>query len=222
MGEDAALKAETQATLAWTIDQALILLHPIMPFITEELWGKLAVRDEPLMLTNWPTYSAELVDEDADAELSWTIALIEQTRSARAQMHVPAGAYVPMVVTGFTDRAKAAFEANEAMIKRLARIETLDEVDAFPKGTVTLALPGGAFGLPLGGVIDVAEEKARLEKTLGKLAKELGGLRGRLNNPKFAASAPEEVVEETRANLAAREDEEAKLKDALARLSELT
>jgi valyl-tRNA synthetase len=221
MGEDAALKAETQATLAWTLDQALLLLHPIMPFITEELWGKLAARPEPLMLTDWPTYGAELVDEDADAELSWTIALIEQTRSARAQMHVPAGAYVPMVVTGFTDRAKAAFAANEAMIKRLARIESLEEVQEFPKGTVTLALPGGSFGLPLAGVIDVAEEKARLEKTLGKLAKELGGLRGRLNNPKFAESAPEEVVAETRANLEAREEEEAKLKEALARLSEL-
>ncbi|MEO9896071.1 MAG: valine--tRNA ligase, partial [Paracoccaceae bacterium] len=133
----------------------------------------------------------------------------------------PAGAYVPMVVTGFTDRARAAFTANEALIKRMARIETLTEVDAFPKGTVSLGLPGGTFGLPLADVIDVAAEKARLEKTLGKLAKELGGLRGRLKNPKFAESAPAEVVEETKANLAAREEEEAKLNEALARLSEL-
>ncbi|MEP6017910.1 MAG: valine--tRNA ligase [Paracoccaceae bacterium] len=220
-GDDQAAKAETQATYAWALDQCLILLHPIMPFITEELWGK---KDRPSMLVHaeWPTYTAaDLVDEAADAELGWTIRIIEDTRSARAQMHVPAGAYVPMVVTGFTDRARAAFTANEALIKRMARIETLTEVDAFPKGTVSLGLPGGTFGLPLADVIDVAAEKARLEKTLGKLAKELGGLRGRLKNPKFAESAPAEVVEETKANLAAREEEEAKLNEALARLSEL-
>ena len=89
------------------------------------------------------------------------------------------------------------------------------------KGTAALAVSGGAFGIPLDGIIDVAAEKARLEKTLGKLAKELGGLRGRLNNPKFADSAPAEVIEETKANLALRENEESKLKDALSRISEL-
>jgi valyl-tRNA synthetase len=107
------------------------------------------------------------------------------------------------------------------MIKRLARVEDLDRADSFPKGTVTLAVPGATFGLPLAGIIDIEEEKARLQKSVDKLAKELGGLRGRLNNPKFVQSAPEDVVEETRANLALREDEEAKLKEALSRLTEL-
>lgn len=175
-----------------------------------------------LVHADWPTYeAANLVDPDADAELNWTIGLINAIRSARAQMHVPAGAYVPLVVVGFETQAQAAFEANEAMIKRLARVETMSEVDAFPKGSVTLGVAGGSFGLPLADIIDVAEEKARLQKTLDKLAKELGGLKGRLNNPKFAASAPEEVVAETRANLALREEEEGKLKEALARLAEL-
>ena len=86
---------------------------------------------------------------------------------------------------------------------------------------MTIPVQGGTFGLPLADIIDIAEEKARLEKTLGKLQKELGGLRGRLNNPKFVDSAPEEVVEETRGNLAAREEEEARLNEALARLSEI-
>ncbi|MEL7099964.1 MAG: valine--tRNA ligase [Pseudomonadota bacterium] len=220
-GEDAELKQETQEVMAWVIDQCLILLHPMMPFITEELWGGLAQRDNHLILEAWPEYGAELVDEDADAELGWVIAIIEATRSARAQMHVPAGAYIPMVVTGFTPKARAVYEANETMIKRLARIESLTEVDAFPKGTVTLGIPGGSFGLPLADVIDVAEEKARLEKTLAKLGKEIGGLEGRLKNPKFAASAPAEVVEEARDNLAARTEERDKLQDALDRLAEL-
>ncbi len=220
-GDDAALQAETRATLAWTLDQCLILLHPIMPFITEELWGNLTPRDNMLVHADWPTYDTDLVDADADGEVNWVIDLIDAARSARAQMHVPAGAYVPMVVVGMTDQARAAYAANQAMIERIARLESLTEVASFPKGTASLSVAGGAYGLPLEGVIDVAEEKARLEKTLGKLAKELGGLRGRLNNPKFAESAPEEVVAETRENLALREAEEAKLKDALARLSEL-
>jgi valyl-tRNA synthetase len=107
------------------------------------------------------------------------------------------------------------------MITRMARIESVTPIDALPKGAVTIAVEGAIFGLPLADIIDVAEEKARLEKVLGKLAKELGGLRGRLKNPKFAESAPVEVVAETRANLVAREEEEAKILAAMARLAEL-
>ena len=218
---DDATKAETQKVMGWVIDQCLILLHPIMPFITEELWGTLAPRDKMLVHADWPTYDTSLVDEDASREMNWVIEVIETTRSVRAQMHVPAGLHVPMLVTQMDDAAKAAWVRNETLIKRLARIDSLTETDVFPKGTATLPVTGATLGLPLADIIDVDEEKARLEKSLKKLAKELGGLRGRLNNPKFAQSAPEEVVEETKANLAAREDEEAKLKEALARLSEL-
>ncbi|MEO1678139.1 MAG: valine--tRNA ligase [Pseudomonadota bacterium] len=221
-GEDAALKAETQATMAWVIDQCLILLHPIMPFITEELWQVLGARDEMLIHAPWPTYTAaELADPEAEAELSWAIRLIEGVRSARAQMHVPAGAHLLIVTTGLDASARAAWEKNAALIQRLARIERLDEVAAFPKGCVTIPVTGGVMGLPLEGVIDVAEEQARLQKTLTKLEKEIGGLSGRLKNPKFAESAPEDVVAETRGNLEAREGEAAKLRDALARLAEL-
>ena len=220
-GDDAAAAAETKATYAWAFDQCLILLHPIMPFVTEELWD---AKERPKMLvhTDWPTYTAtDLVDAQADADLSWTVAMIEAIRSARAQMNVPGGDFVPLVVVGMDAAATSAWDQNEALIKRFARIESLTAVDTMPKGTAALAVSGGAFGIPLDGIIDVAAEKARLEKTLGKLAKELGGLRGRLNNPKFADSAPAEVIEETKANLALREDEESKLKDALARISEL-
>ena len=175
-----------------------------------------------LIHADWPSdTAADLVDPAADAELNWVVRIIEETRSARAQMNVNAGDFIPMVVAGFEPQARAAFTANEAIIKQQARLEGLSEVDAFPKGTVSLALPGGSFGLPLADVIDVAAEKARLEKNLGKLAKEIGGMAGRLKNPKFVDSAPEEVVEETRANLAAREAEQAKLQEALDRLAEL-
>ncbi len=219
--EDETVIAETRQTLGWVLDQCMILLHPIMPFITEELWGNTAKRDNMLVHQDWPTYGTELVNAEADAEMNWVITAIENIRSTRAQMHVPAGAKIPMVVTEFSDQARAAWEKNEAMIQKLARITTLEQVDSFPKGCAAVSAPGASFGLPLADVIDVDAEKARLEKTLGKLAKELGGLRGRLNNPKFAASAPEEVVAEARANLAAREEEEAKVKEALARLAEI-
>jgi valyl-tRNA synthetase len=212
---------ETKATYAWALDQCLILLHPIMPFVTEELWGKKA-RPKPLIHADWPTYTGtNLVDPAADSELNWVIRLIESIRSARAQMHVPAGAFVPLVVRDFDPVARAAYTRNEALITRFARLSGLTEVTDLPKGTVSLAVTGGTFGLPLADVIDVAEEIARLEKTLAKLAKELGGLRGRLDNPKFADSAPGDVVEETRANLALRTEEEDKLNEALTRLKEL-
>ncbi len=222
-GDDAAAKAETEQTLAWVLDQCLIMLHPIMPFITEELWGiSNANRPKMLIHADWPTYAAaELVDADADREMNWVIGLIEQTRSVRAQMHVPAGLKVPLVVSTLDANGQAAWDNNEAMIKRLARVDSLTKVEDFPKGTATIAVEGGTFGLPLADIIDVDAEKARLEKALGKLAKEMGGLRGRLNNPKFVASAPAEVVAESQELLGQKEEEEAALKAAVARLAEI-
>ncbi|MBO6774640.1 MAG: valine--tRNA ligase [Marinibacterium sp.] len=220
-GEDAAVAQETRETMKWVLDQCLILLHPIMPFITEELWGLSGERDSMLVHGMWPEYGADLIDPAADHEMNWVITLIESVRSARAQMHVPAGAYVPMVTTGIDAAGQGAWDRNETLIKRLARIEGLSSVNEMPKGTINIAAEGASFGLPLADIIDISEEKARLEKTLQKLAKELGGLRGRLKNPKFVESAPEEVVEETRSNLAAREEEEARIKEAVARLAEL-
>ncbi len=220
-GDDEAAKLETQATLRWVLDQALIMLHPIMPFITEELWGTADNRAKMLVHADWPEYGTELVDADADAEMNWTINLIETVRSNRAQVHVPAGAKVPLVFTDLDAKSQAAWDNNHVLIQRLARIESLTKVDDLPKGCVTIPMPGGTFGLPLEGLIDVPSEIARLEKSMQKLGKELGGLRGRLNNPKFAASAPPEVLAETKANLALREEEEAQIKAAIARLAEI-
>ncbi|WP_300512747.1 valine--tRNA ligase [Aliiroseovarius sp.] len=219
--DDAAVVAETRATMAWVIDQCLVLLHPIMPFITEQLWGDISERQKMLVHADWPTYGAELVDEAASAELNWVIQVIDNIRSARAQVHVPAGLKIPVILQEMDAAGRAAWAGNEALIKRMARIDSLTERAELPKGCITVPVDGGAFALPLADIIDVDAEKARLEKTLGKLAKELGGLRGRLNNPKFVASAPDEVVEEARANLAAREAEEAKINEALSRLADL-
>ncbi len=227
-GDDAAAKAETEETLAWVLEQCLVLLHPIMPFITEELWMQIkGLKDKAdvpasdmLVHANWPTYGDALIDADADREMTWVISLIEGIRSARAQVNVPAGLKVQLIQTDADDHATQALSANEAIIKRLARVESFSQGPS-PKGALTVATAGATFALPLADIIDVEAEKARLTKNIGKLEKEVGGLKGRVNNPKFAASAPPEVVEEAKANLALRADEAAQLQAALDRLNEI-
>ena len=221
LAEDAPERMETQKVMGWVLDQCMILLHPFMPFITEELWSATGSRPKMLVHADWPAYGGALIDSDADREMNWVVRLIEDIRSVRAQMHVAAGLHVPLVVSDWGEPQQGAWARNEPLIKRLARVDSLTWVEAFPKGTVTIAAEGATFGLPLADVIDVAAETARLEKSLAKLGKEIGGLEGRLKNPAFVDSAPEEVVAEARDNLAARQEEEAKLKAALDRMAEL-
>ena len=218
---DGPAAAETRQTMAWVLDHCMILLHPMMPFLTEELWATTGTRAKMLVHTDWPAADLSLATPAADREMGWVTTLIDEIRSARAQMHVPVGLKVDLVATSLSDEARAAWSRNEALIKRLARVETLTESATAPKGSISIALDGAAFALPLEGIIDIAEEKARLTKALDKLGKEIGGLKGRLNNPAFVASAPEEVVDEARTNLEAREDEAAKLDAALKRLAEI-
>ncbi|AGI68940.1 valyl-tRNA synthetase ValS [Octadecabacter antarcticus 307] len=212
-------KQETQQVMNWVLSQCVTLLHPIMPFITEELWALMG-NDTLLTHQDWPEISAGLVDDQADAEMSWVIQIIENIRSTRAQMNVPAGLYVPLIQTEADADARTAWANNEALIKRLARVDSLTEGDA-PKGSLTVGTKGAIFALPLADIIDVDAEKARITKSLGKVEKEAGGLRGRLGNPKFAQNATTEVVDEARANLALREEEIAQLSAALVQLNEI-
>ena len=214
--------AETQETMGWVIDQCLILLHPIMPFITEELWSSLGKRSNLLVHENWPNYNAlDLVDPEADQEMNWIISLIENIRSARQQIHVPAGLKIPLIYQEMTTEAETTFERNSIMIMKLARISHAEKSSRFPKGTVSVSASGAIFGLPLANVIDIDAEKNRLVKTNEKLIKEISSMEGRLNNPKFVKSAPPEVVNETRENLEKRKEEEAQITNALKRLEEI-
>jgi valyl-tRNA synthetase len=212
---------ETRATMAWVLDQCMILLHPMMPFVTEELWGLTGSRTKLCVHADWPEYGAELVDDAAMREMNWVIGLIDGIRSARAQLRVPVGLKLNMVQLDLSAEGQAALAANMALVSKLARIESLTQVNALPKGSITVAVEGGTFGLPLEGVIDIAAERDRLEKTLAKLDKELGGITGRLSNPKFMASAPEEVVAEAEGNAARLREEAGRLRDALAQLAGL-
>ncbi len=217
--QDAA--AETRATMAWVLDQCLILLHPFMPFITEALWGQIAARDKLLVHTDWPVYGTELVDPEADGEMGWIVALIDEIRSVRAQMHVPAGARVPLIQLDLSPAQTATLERDRALVAKLARVERFEAAAEAPRGAVTLTVRGASFCLPLADVIDIAAERDRLGKAADKLAKEAAGIRAKLGNPAFVAKAPEEVVDENRARLEAAEEELGILRAAQARLAAL-
>ena len=216
--DDSKIKNETRQTMGWVIDHCLILLHPIMPFITEELWETLSKRNEMLVHCDWPEYDSELIDHAADLEMNWVVNLIESIRSARAQLRVPAGLKIPMIFLEMDSEAKQAWENNSEMIQKLARITELTSADEIPKGSIAISAKGASFALPLEGIIDVEEEKKRLSKSLDKLQKEISALKGRLQNSKFIESAPEEVILETQENLILREEEEAKLSSAASQL----
>ncbi len=215
---------ETRQTMAWALDQLLIMLHPIMPFITEELWGLSAPSREKMCVhADWPTHGAEMIDENAVTELNWVRDLIEKTRSVRGLMNVPKKEKVTLLQLGLDPEQDAMWSANETLITadREAGIAGRESTDAAPKGAPTIAVEGGTFALPLEGLIDASAEKARLEKSVGKLQKDVGGLEGRLKNPKFRENAGEDVVQETEDLATSKREELTRLETALARLSEL-
>ncbi|WP_137389214.1 valine--tRNA ligase [Rhodoligotrophos defluvii] len=200
-GGDAAAKAETRATAAHVLDQIVTILHPFMPFVTEELWGRLGEAGEPrpdlLIRSPWPALDAP-EDPAADTELNWIIRLISEIRSVRSEMNVPAGAKLPCVITGATAEIRARVAAWQTEITRLARLQSLDFADAMPAGAAQIVLGEVTVGLPLAGIIDLGAEKQRLAKDLDKLRDEIRKIDAKLANEAFVAKAPEHVVEEQR------------------------
>ncbi len=214
-GADGPEKDETKATVVWAIDQCLLMLHPIMPFITEELWRETGGTGI-LMLHDWPTYAyADLKDEEAEAEMRWTISLIETIRSTRSEMNVPASAKIELLLTDFTPEAAQRLLRQNALVSRLARLSEAAVGNEAPAGSIVAAVEGATVNLPLADIIDVAAETARLEKSLGKLDKEIKQISAKLGNEKFMAKAPEDVVAEQRERLASAEADREKLSKAL-------
>ena len=221
-GEDEAAKAETRRTAAWALDRILMLLHPFMPFMTEELWSRLGEsgpkRQGLLVSHRWPDLPASLIDERADAEIDWIIRLISETRALRAEMNVPPGARIPMLLVGAARESAARLERYQGLIDRLGRFEYSTSAEAPPTGAVTFVLDEATVALPLEGVVDFAVEVVRLGKEIARLDGEAGKIRGKLANAQFIERAPEEVVEEQRERLADTEATSAKLAAALERL----
>jgi valyl-tRNA synthetase len=208
MGADGAAKTETRATLAWARDQILKILHPFMPFITEELWAVTGAQRESLLaLAQWPRLDG-FADDKAEAEIGWVVDLITAIRSVRAEMNI--NAQLPLVlVAGAETQARAARWAE--FVKRLARVSDISFASAAPQGAVQLVVRGEVAALPLKGVIDLAAERARLDKELAKAEADIKRVDAKLTNEKFVANAPEEIVEE----------EKEKREEALARKAKI-
>ncbi len=217
-GHDAAVKSEVRAATKWGMDQALRLLHPFMPFVTEEVWAKTAQRDNHLMLDVWPNLPESLINKAADTEVRWLIEAIGEIRSVRSEMNVPAGAQVPLVVVGADAATQKRLSETDVVLKRLARLAEISEADAVPEGAVQTVLGGATFALPLADVIDVAAERARLAKDISKVESEIEKICGKLGNQGFLDKAPEAVIEDNKARLAEEEARRDKLQSALARL----
>jgi len=224
MGSDSPAKTETQAMVAFVRDQILALLHPFMPFVTEELWSVTAVggvaRDGLLALAPWPLLIG-LEDEGAEAEIGWVVDVITAIRSVRTEMNITPSMQIPMMLAGVATPTRDRAQRWNDVIKRMARIGDISIADVPPAGAVQLLVRGDTVALPLKGIIDLAAEKARLEKEKAKAEAEINRIDAKLANPDFVARAPEEVVEAEREKRDEAVARRAKIVEALERVKQV-
>ncbi len=237
MGEEGAAKSETRAMVAWARDEILKLLHPFMPFITEELWAVTAADGEAvsspsrlaekgregganralLALTPWPTLEG-LTDDAAEAEIGWVVDLVTAIRSVRAEMNIAPATLTPLVLAGASAETKGRAQRWNEVVRRMARLADISFAASAPEGAVQLLVRGEVAALPLKGVIDFSAEKARLDKELAKAEADIKRVDAKLANAKFVANAPEEIVEEEKEKREAAAARKAKILEALERL----
>jgi valyl-tRNA synthetase len=248
VGEEGNVKTETRAMVAWVRDEVIKLLHPFMPFITEELWAVTAKRDDLLTLAPWPRRAsaltpeqialvaatnpddplmpplllaldtAEFADPRAEAEIGWVVDLVTAIRSVRAEMNIPPATLTPLVLAAASAETRQRAPRWNDVIKRMARLIDISFADRAPEGSVQLLVRGEVAALPLKGVIDLSAEKARLDKELAKADADIRRIDAKLANEKFVANAPEEIVEEEREKCEAAVARRTKILEALERL----
>ena len=198
-GADGADKDETRATTAFVLDQIYALLHPFMPFLTEELWAIKGAdgpkRETMLALASWPSLTG-LEDAEAESEIGWVVDLISEVRSLRAEMNLTSE--TELLLIGADDALKARATRWDETIRKLARLSHIGFAEAAPKSSAQIIVRGGVAAMPLEGVIDLAAERARLAKEIGKLDGEVKKLDAKLANEGFLAKAEEEVIDEHR------------------------
>jgi len=248
IGEDGSAKTETRAMVAFARDEILKLLHPFMPFITEELWAVTAKRDGVLALAPWSRKTnpltpeqmalatatnpddpfmppllvapetAEFTDPEAEAEIGWVVDLVTAIRSVRAEMNIAPATLTPLVLAGASAETKQRAPRWNDVIRRMARLGDISFADRAPEGSVQLLVRGEVVALPLKGVIDLSAEKARLDKELAKADVDIKRVDAKLANEKFLANAPEEIVEEEKEKREAAVARKTKILEALERL----
>jgi valyl-tRNA synthetase len=221
-GDDEAAKVESQAVAAFVLDEIYKLLHPFMPFMTEELWARTAgeanERSSLLCHAAWPAPRFE--DAEAAADINWLVDLVSGIRSVRSEMNVPPAAMAPLVMVGANAVTRERLERHASAIQRLARIGEITHAGESPKGSAQIVVGEATASLPLGSLIDLAAEAARLKKELDKVSGEIGRIEKKLSNPQFVAKAAEDVVAAEREKLTEFQEAEQRLKTALTRVEE--
>ncbi|GAO39548.1 putative valine--tRNA ligase [Sphingomonas changbaiensis NBRC 104936] len=212
---------ETRAVAAWVLDQILVMLHPFMPFITEELWHAMGDRPYDLIVAKWPIADARAIDPEAAQEVNWLIGLVDLIRSARTELGIAPGTKMHLEIGGEDKFAAPNFESAAkylGSLQRLARISNVELIDRPSAPAISIPYDGAIFRLPLEGVIDLDAERARLSKAIAAAEKERDSLAGRLSNPSFVERAKPEAVEKARADHAEKSAEAERLSAALKRL----
>jgi valyl-tRNA synthetase len=221
-GEDEAAKAETRAMAAWVLETILKLLHPVAPFITEELWAQTAPEGRPrqnlLIVERWPELPDSWADPAAEAEIGLVIAAVTEGRSVRAELNVPPGARPDLIVAEASPAQAQALRANAQVIAHTLRSGAMRFEAAVPEGAVGFVAAGAALALDVKGLIDLPAERARLAKEIATQTSDIDKTARKLGNADFIGRAPPEVVEENRDRLAAAEQAKARLEAILARL----
>ncbi|MFZ3483261.1 valine--tRNA ligase [Sphingomonas sp. 3-13AW] len=216
-GEGAEGADETRAVAGWVLDQILVLLHPFMPFITEELWHAMGARSNDLIVARWPIADARALDPAASEEIDWVIRLVSEVRAARTELNVPPGARLPLHVRDASPLTAERIARQGTVLARLARVDAAAG-EAPAGGALQIVVDEATFVLPLEGVVDLEAERARLTKAIAAAEKERDSLAARLENPNFASRAKPEAVEKARADHADKQAEALRLQAALARL----
>ena len=216
--EDPAVLAETRATALWTLHKALAMLHPFMPFLTEELWERSGADGGMLIAAEWPAIDRGLVDGEADGELGWLVEIIARIRAVRGEMNVPPGTRIPLILKGASAETQGRVAEHRALIDRLARLSDIGFGDAVPAGSIQDVVGEATIVLPLADVIDLEQERARLQKEIDRTDGEIAKIDKKLSNRGFIAKAPSAVVEENRERREEAEQARAKLAEALKRL----
>jgi len=218
LGGDAAV--ETQKTTAWVFEQILLLLNPFMPFITEDLYANMAPRasHDRLLTSSWPVYPEALYSEAANKEMDWMIRFISEIRSVRADMNVPAGAKIKLLVKDSSDVTKDRLQRYDEVIRRMARLEAIELVSTAPRGAIQTVLDEATLIMPIADIIDLDQERARLKREIEKLSNYIKSIDQKLSNEQFVTNAPPEIIEDQRTK---RSESEAALKKFSAALTQL-
>jgi valyl-tRNA synthetase len=222
-GDETKAKSETRAAAAWGLGQILHLLHPVMPFVTEELWGELGYGEIPLILSPWPRLQSLPVDNAAVDEIDWVIRFVGAIRSARSELNVPPSAELQVVVENANHTTRTRISRNRSALTTNARLKTIEvqaeRLSAMPKGAIQVVVDEATVVIPLAGVIDLDSERKRLAREIEKLTAEIGKIDRKLANADFLAKAPAEVVDDQRERRTEAERAKEKLTLAQARIS---